>query len=194
MTRHMRLAWLAVVGALGCTPKAPPADINSGDEVQVVRATTRGHELVVTKGGKKATVRLVGIYTFSTWPREKTDVTTFAQAAIDFVTNEVGGRPAKLVLIRKELDPRGRYLGFLEMNGADLGQRLIEEGLAAVYTEYPFDREEPYMAAETKPRSTKQGIWSGRVAAKRLSALRQTWASVRLREFNNQVSDPLLGK
>jgi len=190
----MWAACVAVVGALGCTPKAPPADINSGDEVQVVRATTRGHELVVTKGGKQATVRLVGIYTFSTWPREKTDVSTFAQSAIDFVTREVANRPARLILIRKELDPRGRYLGFLEMGDTDLGQRLIEEGLAAVYTEYPFTREQAYMAAEIKPRSEKHGVWSGRVAAKRLSALRQTWASVRLREFDNQVNDPLLGK
>ena len=184
---------LAAACALACKPEAPPVEIDSGDRVEVVRATNRAHELIVSKGGDQATVRLVGIYTFSTWPREKTDVAEHARAAIDFVAREAAGRPAALVLIRKELDPRGRYLGFIEIGGADLGRRLIEEGLAAVYTEYPFEREQTYMAAEVGPRSGQRGIWGGRAASKRLSALRRTWAAVRLRTFDDRVNDPLLG-
>jgi endonuclease YncB( thermonuclease family) len=183
-----------VLAVIGCNEKPPPVPIDSGDQVQVIRATTRAHELIVAKDGKQATVRLVGIYTFSVWPREESDVSTTASLAVKRVAGEAGGRTARLELIRKELDPRGRYLGYIEVDGVDLGQRLIEEGLAAVYTEFPFSREAPYFAAERKPRTGKVGLWAGRVAAQRVAALRDTWASVRLREFDSKVADPLLAE
>src|SRR5690606_12711800 len=80
---------------------------------------------------------------------------------------------------RQELDPRGRHLGFLELNGQDLGLQLIAAGELGVYTEYPFSRETQYLAVEQQARAEQRGLWAASAVHGRLLALRRTWAAVR---------------
>lgn len=182
---------VALLALHACSPKGPGVAINSGEVVTVVRAN-RGHELVVAKDGKTATVRLVGIYTFPIWPHEKTDISVYARAATEYLDSHVKDRNVQLILERPEPDPRARYLGFIVLDGVDINQKLIEEGHAAVYTEFPFSREAAYMAAEKAPRLEPRGLWAGHHAARRITALRDTWAAVRARKHSEKVVDPLL--
>lgn len=172
-------------------PPVPAVDIDSGDIVKVVGAN-RGHELVVEKHGIKATLRLVGIYTFAASINEKSDISVYANLSKDFALKELMGKDVTLVLEREQPDKRGRYLGFIEVDGKDFNQRLIEEGQAVIYTEYPFSREAAYFKAEAAPRKSRRGMWSGKHSYKRLKALRNTWASVRRNTFGSPVKDPVL--
>ncbi|MEE8410113.1 MAG: thermonuclease family protein [Myxococcota bacterium] len=184
--------WIAVSLGIACeTQKSTAVDIDNGDLVTVVRAN-RGHELVVEKHGIQATLRLVGIYTFAASVNEKNDITVYANLSKDFVEKELQGKTVTLILEREALDKRGRYLGFIEVDGIDFNERMIEVGHAVLYTEYPFSREAAYIAAEAEPRKNGRGMWGGRASSKRVKALRTTWAAVRRNSFGSPVKDPLL--
>lgn len=183
---------LALTAGLACkTETAPTAQIKNGDSVKVVSAN-RGHELVLEKGGRQATVRLVGIYTFPVSVLEKNDISVHAALSKGFVERELKGRTVTLVLEREEQDPHGRYLGFIEEGGRDFNLRLLETGNAILYTEFPFRREPAYAKADAEARKWVRGMWGGSSARKRIAALRETWAAVRLSENEVPVIDPLL--
>lgn len=182
----------AVLGVLSsaCRNEQHAAQLATGDAVQLVRAV-KGHELIVQKLGQTAKIRLVGIYTFDPLVQEQSDITNYGKRAVDFVQTKTQGVPLRVVLERQAPDPRGRYLGFVELEGGDLGRRLIDEGYAAAYTEYPFSREADYFATETSARERERGLWSSGATRKRVRALRETWASVRARAGSGAISDPL---
>ncbi len=185
------LPWV-LVSSIACKDESGPvAQLASGDLVHVVSAN-RGHEVVVEKGGELATVRLVGIYTFPISVMEKNEITVYARNAKGFVERELKGRTVNIILERQEPDPRGRYLGFIEEQGRDFNQRLIETGNAVLYTEFPFSREPAYAKADAEARKWVRGMWGGAASRKRLEALRRTWASVRLHETGVPVIDPLM--
>lgn len=186
-----RVALIVLLAALvSCRDSYYQAKLADGDTVTLVRAV-KGHELIVRKDGQAAKIRLVGIYTFDATVQEKNDITGFGRLAVDFVSSKAQGAALKISLERPDPDPRGRYLGFVDVAGADLGALLVQEGYAAVYTEYPFSREANYFAAENPARAGVRGVWGGTAARKRLRALRETWAAVRAREGRGIVADPL---
>lgn len=190
-----RIHWLSLGVAalsLACHKEAYTAKLVTGDEVQLARAV-KGHELVVQKNAELARIRLVGIYTFDPKVVEKNDVTVWANNAVGFMKARMENRPVRIVLEREEVDRRGRYLGFVEVDGVDLGQQLVEQGHAAVYTEFPFSREADYLTAEATAREGVRGLWGGTAAARRLRALRATWSTMRERGFASRPNDPLLG-
>lgn len=193
--RHALAAASLALGVLmltgACRSEQYTARLASGDSVQFVRAI-KGNDLVVKKAGGFARLRLVGVYTFDPNVREKNDIAVWANNAAEFAAHLGEKGPLKVVLELDELDPRGRHLGFLEVDGTDVGRELIEQGHGAVYTEYPFSRESAYFAAESPARVGVRGIWGGVAAKKRLLALRETWSAVRGREAGTPLLDPLL--
>ncbi len=190
MSRVISLILFLCGAFTACRGDQHAAVLATGDSVQLVRAV-KGHELVVEKQGQTAKIRLVGIYTFDPQVQEQSDITRYGKRAVDFVQTKTQGVPLRVVLERQAPDPRGRYLGFVELAGVDLGRRLIDEGYAAIYTEYPFSREANYFAAEASAREVGRGLWGGGAARKRVRALRETWASVRARAGSGAISDPL---
>ena len=54
-------------------------------------------------------------------------------------------------------DVHGRYLAYLELEGVDLGKRMVEEGVSMVYTEYDFAREGDYLTAEWMASENRAG-------------------------------------
>jgi len=183
---------LAFACALGCDGKTLPAiQLSDGDQVRVVGAN-RGHELIMQKDGKDAVLRMVGIYTFPISVHEKPAIAGHAKASRDFAVEELKGKDVTLRLELKNTDPRGRYLGFIEVGGVDFNLTMVAQGQAALYTEYPFSREQAYTTAEDGPRKARTGMWKGDTALKRLKALRGTWKSVREGKTGKPFSDPLL--
>ncbi len=188
--RRPSLAVLAVLVLAACSREEYTATLATGDEVSLVRAN-KGHELVLKKGEQLARIRLVGIYTFDPEAQARKDIMKAAKQAVEAM-HQKKGAPLKVVLEREAPDGRGRFLGYVEADGVDLGRQLVEEGSASVYTEFPFKREADYFASEDAARAQKRGIWTGNAAQKRILALRDTWSAVRLREFGSTVRDPVL--
>ena len=183
---------LVCAQAVACSRERFAATLRTGDTVRVVRAL-KGHELHVQKQDALAKVRLVGISTFDARLRDEREIMAYGRLAIERIMARTGEAVPRVILERDAPDPRGRFLAYLELEGVDLGRLLVEEGLAGVYTEFPFSREADYLAAEARAREAKRGIWGASAAGARVLALRTTWAATRLRAFGDRVQDPLLG-
>lgn len=54
----------------------------------------------------------------------------------------------------------GRKLRYIEHNGTDYNKRLVEQGLARVYTEKSSIRMDSYLEEEKQARKNKKGLWS----------------------------------
>ncbi len=195
MTSSRRLApwvWVVVLAACGGA-KEPSAVIRDHDPVRVTRVI-KANEVEVEKEGRFARLRLVGTYAFNPAVAEKGDITTLGRQAVAFVKSALVDRKVVVQLIRPEVDAKGRYLVYLESDGKDFNRALVEQGLAAVYTEYPFDRERDYLAVEAEARAAQRGFWASTAAKKRLRALRDTWSAVQAREHGTPPGDPWLSE
>lgn len=61
-----------------------------------------------------------------------------------------------------ELDPYDRYLAYLEVPCVgDVGQALVERGLAMTFTRYDSEKRADYCAAEYAARAARSGFWEG---------------------------------
>src|SRR5688500_3716330 len=139
----MRLSAAVLVAsvALACSPGAP-SELATGDTV-TVREVVKGDEVVVDKAGREARVRILGIYAFEA-VIDDAALKGLAQAGIDRVKELTGGKQVKVTLGERPKDAHGRWLAYLDVGGTDLGRQVVADGLAIVYTEYPFAREADY--------------------------------------------------
>jgi endonuclease YncB( thermonuclease family) len=185
-----------VVGLIACVLGAchhdadAPLVLKAGDQV-VPKRLIKGDELVVSKDGKEARVRLVGIYAFSAVLPDP-QVQALSAGAVAALEKLAGHEPVTLTLEEPPKDDSGRYLGYLDRNGEDLGLRMIEQGWAVVYTEFGFTREAPYLAAEQKARDATVNLWQLKPAAGLVPGLRKQWLSSRQSRGAATLSDPLL--
>jgi micrococcal nuclease len=72
------------------------------------------------------------------------------------------GKDTKIVFDGSHRDKYDRILGYVEIDGEDYNQKLLDEGLAklAYIYEPHYDRLEDYRKSEEKAYQQKKGIWS----------------------------------
>lgn len=166
-----------------------PADLKDGDLVDVV-LVVNGDELMVEHNHQRAKIRMLGIRSFDPVVNEF-EITAFGRGAVAFLQNWVVGHEVKVTFDVTIKDIHGRYLAYVERDGTDVNQRMLEEGLAMVYTEYPFARESHYLSEESFIRTMHRGIWASDKAIARTKALRRDWAASRRQRSDGRVFDPL---
>ncbi len=103
-SRGQGFSSLGAFGIAGVIQQPPAVDIDGGDLVRMVRAE-RGHEPVVEKDGIRATVRLVGIYTFAASVNEKNDVCRARHADPDPSPMVFMDRPSLIELRPETIEP-----------------------------------------------------------------------------------------
>lgn len=82
------------------------------------------------------------------------------QAAKQFNIAQAKGKQVQLTLEDPPRDRHDRLLAYVYLpDGRLLNKILIEEGLAVVYRRFDFRLKAQFIAAETKARRDKQGIW-----------------------------------
>lgn len=150
--------------------------VESGTEV-VALDVIDGDELAVRAGTEVFVVRLLGIKAFDAKANDPVVSGLGLEA-------EQGLRAATLGKLRVvydeyKQDRAKRVLAYLESDDGDVGQRLVSEGKALVFLRYPFSREAPYLAAESKARSRAEGLWGNPKAAMRAMALGAAWKAQR---------------
>lgn len=165
------------------------ADIRNGDSVRVA-VVLNGDEVVIEKGKARATVRMLGIRSFDPVVNEF-EITAFGRASLSFLNSWALDQKVRLLFDKTIKDTRGRYLAYVERDGIDLNQRMVEEGLAMVYTEYQVAREATYLTAEIMARKAGRGIWGGTRTRARIKALRRDWDATRHERDGMGVADPL---
>jgi micrococcal nuclease len=162
------LAALALAGLALAATAALAARVETGRVVWV----TDGDTITVRISGAKEKVRLVGIDT-----PELDDVrdawNRLAHDARAHLSKRLRGRTVAL-----ERDPESRnrdkfdrLLRYVVLDdGTDVGEEMVREGYARVYTRFPFARRARYDAAEREAKAAGRGRWalpsprSGRVA------------------------------
>lgn len=142
----------AAGGGAGAGPRgARLVDVVDGDTVKVA------------VGGRRETVRLIGIDTPES-RRPGTPVECGAHAATRALARLVAGDRRVRLVADPTQDRRDRYdrlLAYVELrDGRDLGEELARAGWAAPYVyDDPFRRLARYRAAAREARAQRRGIW-----------------------------------
>ena len=122
-------------------------------------------------------VRILGIKAFDPTAQEA-GISLFGQLAVAFLTEYKGTR-AILEFKKFAKDPQGRLLAYVRVGEHDLGETLLERGLALTYVRYPVEREDHYQAAQGRAIAENEGLWSSKRAADRARSLLASWEAAR---------------
>ena len=168
------------------------AEIKDGDVVKVL-LILNGDEVLVEKDGGRAKIRMLAIRSFDPVVNER-EITTYGHATVAFLEHWILNRQVKVHFDEPIMDNRGRYLAYLERDNIDVNERMVEEGIAFIYTEFKTAREGHYLSQERLARNAGRGVWGGKKAVLRIEALRHEWASMRRERSGTLPPDYLLGE
>ncbi|MEM9604139.1 MAG: thermonuclease family protein [Pseudomonadota bacterium] len=148
---HSGLVLLAAV-LVSCTPGESRRATHAvpSETLCRVEQVYDGDSLRVRCEGRAETVRVHCI------DAPERDQTPWGDRAHHRVRQVLGGRTVTLHPV--ERDSYGRLVAAVRVDGLDLGERLVRDGLAVVYTRYcPPDA--PHHGAESAARSAQRGVW-----------------------------------
>ena len=72
-------------------------------------------------------------------------------------------------------DKFGRILATLYVDDQDLALGLVRDGLAMVYTAFPFPQMQAYLREQAVARAERKGLWGDPAATARAEALGREW-------------------
>lgn len=153
------------------------ARLETGDLVRLVRVID-GDTIAVSKddeGG--AVVRVLGIQAFES-RIDRDRAAAFGRAAEEAIRRLVADRPMRVLLHSTPKDRQGRTLATLFVDADDLGLHLVGQGLALVYTPYPFPAMPVYLREQAHARQARVGLWADPEVVERADALAQRWRKV----------------
>lgn len=148
--------------------------VASGDLVALDRVIDGDSVMVVQNGQQPASIRILGIKAFNAGI-EKDVASPYGQAAIDTLKRLMSNRSVRVLLHSIPRDRFGRYIATLYVNDQDIGLHLVREGLALVYTVYPFPAMSFYLQEQELARAGRRGLWANNEVVSRALALIQEW-------------------
>jgi len=148
--------------------------VSSGDVVMLERVIDGDSVTVAQEGQKPAAIRILGIKAFEA-SIEKDVVAPYGQAAVDTLKRLMANRPVRILLHSTPKDRYGRYIAMLYVDDQDIGLRLVKEGLALVYTGYPFPAMSFYLQEQASARAGRRGLWANDEVTSRALALIREW-------------------
>ena len=170
-----------------------PASLATGQVVKVTDVI-KGDEIAVEDGeGHPARVRLLGVLAFADEIQEA-ELEQWRAAAVGYLAERLEGKKVTLTLGATPRDSSGRYLAYVGLGEdlPDVNASMVAEGYSVVYTEYGFERESEYLAAEAAARVAKKNLWSHDGPARVTAGLRRQWAKFRRERGQAPPPDPLL--
>ncbi|MEW6665178.1 MAG: thermonuclease family protein [Thermodesulfobacteriota bacterium] len=187
MDRNSLVYWLCIAGLLSAslfygfsTEKVRRSvlreggKIENGSIVSLVRVIDGDTVLAAQEGQKPATIRILGIKTFDT-KIEKDIGSPYGKSAMDLIELLTRGRPIRVLLHSTPKDRHGRTIAVLYADEQDVGLRLIRDGLALVYTVYPFPAMSLYLNEQDLARNERRGLWANSEVAARAMTLFREW-------------------
>lgn len=153
------------------------ATLKSG-QAAVVQRILDGDEISVMVGQEPMIVRLLGVSAPDPTMNDP-EMQPAGRQTLLWLENNVQGKQVELVFDEMKTDARKRLLSYVQVEGRDLGQDLVEKGLALTYTKYPFSRLGAYVLAEDGARRARLGIWSDPKVARRAEQLKALWDAER---------------
>lgn len=122
-----------------------------------------GDTIEVTYGGRKETVRFLGIDTPETHDPRK-PVQCFGQAASDYNKSLLEGKSVRLEpdATNSDRDKYRRLLRYVYLpDGTLVNAKLIQDGYAFAYVVFPLERLDEFKALEQQARAENRGLWAG---------------------------------
>ena len=153
------------------------ATLKSG-QTAVVQRVLDGDEISVMVGQEPMIVRLLGVSAPDPTMNDP-EMQPAGRQTLLWLENNVQGKQVELIFDELKTDARKRLLSYVHIQGMDLGQDLVERGLALTYTKYPFSRLGAYVLAEEGARRARLGIWGDPKVARRAEQLKALWDAER---------------
>ena len=163
---------LGVLSQVHTTHRAA-GSLVSGDIVQLAKVIDGDTVLVEKDEAESVIVRILGIKAFES--KIQHDVTAAYGRAAEEALGRAGERPLRVLLNNPAKDRRGRTLATLFSGDQDVGLRLVRDGLALVYTVYPFPAMPLYLNAQEQARTEQRGLWADREVRERAEAIMREW-------------------
>lgn len=148
--------------------------VDSGAVVSLLSVIDGDTVRVAQEGQQPVSVRILGIKAFEAGIA-KDVVAPYGQAAIDTLQRLMSNKPVRVLLHSTPKDRHGRYIATLYVDDQDIGLRLVKEGLAMVYTVYPFPAMSFYLQEQELARAGRRGLWANTDVATRALALIREW-------------------
>lgn len=153
------------------------AALKSGQSA-VVQRILDGDEMSVLVGKEPIIIRLLGVSAPDPTMNDP-EMQPAGRQTLLWLENNVQGKQVELVFDELKTDARKRLLSYVQIEGRDLGEVLVEKGLALTYTKYPFSRLGAYALAEDGARRARLGIWGDPKVARRAEQLKALWDAER---------------
>ena len=165
LTRH-KLVKARLTKSISDNTTVTVVAVIDGDEIKVKSATSKGF-----------VVRILGIKAYSANRMER-QISTFGKRAMSELQLLVG-KEVNLRFSKFQKDSRERVLAYVELDGEDIGKKLIFSGWAIVYELYPFERMTSYLVAEREALTKRRGLWGNEKARERSLALKGAWEAMK---------------
>ena len=165
---RQRRSWSAHAGSL-----------QPGATVELIEVID-GDEIAVRAAEGSFIVRVLGIKCFDAKMNDPA-VSRHGVQCVQSLTELITRKALTVEFDASAVDERGRTLAYLSAAGIDVGLALVEQGHAAVYTEFGFSRESAYLRAQREARRKRRGMWRDPTARRRLDALEREWSRRRAR-------------
>lgn len=131
----------------------------------IVSQVYDGDTLVVGRGWRKTTIRLIGVDTPETVHPDR-PVEFYGPEASDFTRRSLDGKWVKLEFEAPGrpgggIDHFGRTLAYvITADGGNFNRELVQSGYGRAYTRYPFRYLKEFRTAERAARAAGLGMWS----------------------------------
>ena len=152
--------------------------LKSGQAATLV-SVLDGDEVSVRVGTERIHVRILGIFAFDPTTADPIEQPA-GKAAVGYLEG-LREQPVELVFDELKLDSRKRLLAYVHKDGRDLGEAMVERGLALAYTKYPFARLTTYALAEEQALRARAGLWADQRVVERAARLKALWETERRR-------------
>ena len=142
---------------------------NKPFKIGEITEVTDGDTFKINIGGKTQPVRMLLIDTPESVGRDRStgqsyeeEPMPYGKEASDYSKESLFGKDAKIYFDGDREDKYGRILGYVEIDGEDYNNKLLEEGLAQTRYIYDdnYDRLDKYRSTEKEASKRKKGIWS----------------------------------
>ncbi len=133
------------------------------DGIYSVSRVIDGDTIAVDTGSGEEVIRFIGIDAAELSRGGAGEDECYAKEASDRMDELVGDQEVLLVAdeTQDDRDVYGRSLRYVELDGIDIGARLIAEGYVREFTFiHPYSRQSDYLIAQEKAEKEALGLWS----------------------------------
>lgn len=149
------------------------ASVQTGELVTLVSVTDGDSIFVANPGGEHVAIRILGVKALE--GSGKDPFAIYANGATSALRRALDGSPIRVLVGIPPKDKHGRFLATLFVDDRDVGLGLVGEGLALVYTAYPFPAMQRYLDEQTRAKTDRKGLWGDPAAAARAELLLGVW-------------------